>query len=232
MTRLSLLIPSLAARQDELIRLQAELTRQIDRDALPGEVEVLSLVDNGREPVGHKRNQLLAQASGEYVAFIDDDDWISQRYVKQICTSLRDHAHVDCLGIRGVVYFNGEHAHLFVHSRQYRHYFKKGHVYYRPPYHLNPVKREIAVKFPFPALNFSEDIDWAMRLSRAGALKTEWFIADVLYHYFSRRPWPLQWCIDATEAVRRPLGLEVANRIRLQRWFRRVCTREPGKGVE
>ncbi len=218
--RFSILIPTLIERRAAFERLVEKLARQIDDDGLQGEVEILDYPDNGEHTLGSKRNELVRRARGEFVAFVDDDDDVSDNYVVSICRALRDDPTVDCLGITGIVYFRGAHPHRFVYSLRYEHYFSRGGVYYRPPYILNPIRREIAQQFAFEPVNFNEDIDWAMRLARARALRRETMIDSSIYFYFSRRRWQTQWLIDATEPIRHPLGLQFANRLRVVRWLR------------
>jgi hypothetical protein len=50
--------------------------------------EVLCNVDSGENSSGKKRNELTAAASGEYIAFVDDDDDVSDDYVKSICDAV------------------------------------------------------------------------------------------------------------------------------------------------
>jgi hypothetical protein len=150
---------------------------------------------------------------------VDDDDDVSARYVDLIYQALIDHPAIDCVGIKGIVYFNGAHPRVFIHSLQYREYFSRDGVYYRPPYHLNPIRRAIALRYPYAAVSYSEDIDWAMRLSRAGALRREYTLNPVLYYYYSRRSWRYQRLVDWSEPVRHALGLQLANRLRVQRWL-------------
>jgi glycosyltransferase involved in cell wall biosynthesis len=214
---LSILIPSLAQRREKLELLLAELRAQIGRDSSEEETELLTLIDGGEESIGRKRNTLLQLARGRFVAFIDDDDRVSGDYIKSICSILQAHPGLDCVGIRGVVYFQGGHPTPFVHSVHYDRYFKKNGVYHRPPYHLNPMRCEIARRFGFAEVNALEDIDFAMRLSRAGALREEILIDRLLYHYYCRRAWRTQQLIDLSEPFRHPLGLQRVNLMRLKR---------------
>jgi glycosyltransferase involved in cell wall biosynthesis len=218
--RFSILIATLVERQTQFQRLCGKLSRQVGDNRLEKQIEVLHLVDRGEQSIGAKRNALIERARGDFVAFVDDDDDVADDYVARIHQALCTHPAVDCVGITGVVRFRGAHPHRFVHSRQYDHYYSRGGIYYRPPYILNPVRREIAQQFPFENANSGEDIDWAMRMARARVLRREFMVDAEIYSYFSRRPWLAQWLIDATEAVRHPLGLQSANRFRLARWLK------------
>ncbi len=224
---LSLLIPTLDARRELFVALSAALSEQVREGGWDCEVEILSLSDSGEHSVGSKRNQLIARASGLFVAFIDDDDTVSADYVSRICTAIRENPDIDCIGIRGEITFRGRRPREFVHSLRYRDYRSAGHTYFRPPYHLNPIRREIAARYRFPDVSYSEDIAWAMQMQRDGALRKEVFLDAVLYHYRSRRAWTYQWMLDATESIRHRFGIRLANRLPLQlaaqsltrRWF-------------
>ena len=216
---LSLLIPTLEERRVNLERLLSKLHGQIEREGLTEQVEIRILCDNREQPTGVKRNALIEMALGEYVAFVDDDDDVCDNYFGLIVAALQSHPEIDCLGIIGIVYFRHSHPHRFVHSLRYDHYFSKCGVYYRPPYILNPIRRSVAQQFKFVATNYAEDAEWAMRIARSGALRTEHFIDQPLYYYFSRRSWWLQWVIDMTEPVRHLLGLQFSNKVRFMRWL-------------
>jgi glycosyltransferase involved in cell wall biosynthesis len=217
---LSVLIPTLVERREQCARLLAELDRQIRQHGLADEVEVLSLLDNREAPVGVKRNALLDRARGDFVAFVDDDDEISPDYVALFHRAIVEHPAIDCVGITGRIVFVGGQERFFIHSTRYRAYRSRGGVYYRPPYHLNPIRRAIATRYRFEPINYSEDIDWAMRLCRDRALQREHFVEPVVYTYHSRRAWEYQRLLDWSEPVRHALGLQLVNRIRLQRWVR------------
>lgn len=186
------------------------------------QVEIVAICDDRQQSVGSKRNMLLARARGEFTAFVDDDDDVHPEYVGLIVNALRNNPRVDCLGISGLVYFRGVRPKKFVHSAQYRHYFSRNGVYYRPPYILNPMRRALAHSVRFEDVSYNEDIDWAMRLADAHVWQHEVMVPEILYHYYSRRRWHLQAAIDFTECVRHPLGLQSANRLRLKRLVGRM----------
>lgn len=50
----------------------------------PFQVEVLHFLDDGTLTSGHKRNVLTREANGEYIAFVDDDDFVSTCYVEEL----------------------------------------------------------------------------------------------------------------------------------------------------
>lgn len=216
---LSILIPTLQERGAQYARLCAQLEGQISNAGLRDHVEIVALCDKRELSIGAKRNALLARARGEFSAFVDDDDRVAENYVTLICDALTAHPDMDCLGITGLVYFRGAHPKRFIYSVQYDHYFSGRGVYYRPPYILNPIRRALAQSIPFANVRFNEDQDWALRVARAKILRREFMLDPILYHYYSRRAWRVQWAIDVTERIRHPLGLQLANQVRVKRWL-------------
>jgi glycosyltransferase involved in cell wall biosynthesis len=221
---LSILVPTLEERCVEFAALSGRIRAQIDCAQLQDRVELLSLRDNRETPTGVKRNQLLQRASGDFVVFVDDDDDISADYIKLVCQAIESQPDVDCIGIRGLIYFRGSHPHRFVHSLQYQDYSSKGGVYTRPPYHLNPIRREIASSYRFRDVYYSEDIDWALRLRQDERLRSEVFIDSDLYFYYSRRFWTYQWTLDRTETLRHKFGLRLTNRFQIYTAARKAAT--------
>jgi glycosyltransferase involved in cell wall biosynthesis len=220
---LSILIPTLESRRELCQQLCQKLGQQIRENALDEDAEIVWLLDNGEHSVGFKRNTLIERAKGEFVAFVDDDDDVSDDYVPLICRAIKDHPDIDCIGIKGIITFAGRHPRLFIHSVQYQDYFSKDGTYLRPPYHLNPIRRDIAGRYRFEDISYSEDIDWAMRLCRDGALQREYFLDRIIYFYRSRRSWLYQVLLDQSEPIRHALGLRLANRLRVKRWLKRMA---------
>jgi len=219
---LSILIATLESRRDQFAHMFARLTSQIRDAGLSDEIEILSLCDNREQKVGTKRNRLIRQASGRFVTFVDDDDDVSDDYISRITTIIRNHPEIDCIGLKALVTFRGSHPRQMTYSLRYDDYFSRGHSYFRPPHHLNPMLRNIALEYPFLDASGVEDAEWALRLRRSGALRREEFIDTPVYFYKSRRWWPYQLLLDWTEPVRHALGLRSVNRLRLNRALMRV----------
>lgn len=214
---LSILIPTLERRRTLFDRIHAKLSAQIRACGWEREVEILTLCDRGEMTTGAKRNALMDRAHGAFIVSVDDDDDVSDQYVSLIGQALRAQPDVDCIGIRGEVSFRGRYRRMFVYSIAHPIYRSEHGVYLRPPHHLNPIRRAIAVRYRYLDVRRSEDADWALQMSRAGALRTERMIDEVIYYYDCRRWWLMQWAIDRTEAVRHPLGLQMVNRFEVRR---------------
>jgi glycosyltransferase involved in cell wall biosynthesis len=135
--------------------------------------------------IGAKRNRLLQKAEGEYVCFIDDDDRISDNYISLLMEGINK--GVDCCSLQGIITEDGNNPLLFEHSIKYNAYKTNPdnmHVRYeRYPNHLNCIKSSIAKQFTFPEKNHSEDTEWATAIFKAGVLRTEHQINEVIYHY-------------------------------------------------
>jgi glycosyltransferase involved in cell wall biosynthesis len=180
---LSILILSTDDRLEFLERLIKKLEPQLNEFT-----EVLC--DMGDGNIGFKRNKLVQKAVGRYVAFIDDDDLVSEDYIEQILKAIR--MNPDCCELNGIYYIDGVEQKPFKHSIFHgvdhtgNPYFEDGGAYYRCPNHLNAIKREIAIKYPFPELNHGEDTNFAIQLFKDKALRTEGKIDKIIYHYYYR----------------------------------------------
>lgn len=74
------------------------------------------------------RNVGLANANGEYVCFVDSDDYVSKYYLESLITSLKDtSADVSCVGVARVgekqnkklnKYFNPDHYKVFTYEKK------------------------------------------------------------------------------------------------------------------
>ena len=147
---LSILIPTIEKRSFKFMRLLGALIKQINTNNLGSLVQVLHIKDKGKEeetytPIGKKRNQLIEMSDGEYVVYIDDDDQIDENYVKLIVETLAKKP--DCVTFDGKITFKGAESFKYNFALNYKEYRQVGGVYQRPPGHLTPIKREIAIKY-------------------------------------------------------------------------------------
>lgn len=142
------------------------------------DVEILT--DDKPGSIGAKRQRLLELSTGDYVAFIDDDDDINPQYIKLIFERLGPDC--DVIGFEGEITTNGRNKKRFTISKEHP-YEEKNGIYYRYNNHLSPIRRDIALAIGYKDMNFGEDFDYAMRLKESGLINTEKYIYTPMYFY-------------------------------------------------
>lgn len=208
---LSILIPTLEARTSLCEKLCSELELQLRLTNSRDIVEILVLRDAGSAAVGAKRNQLISQARGRFIVFVDDDDSVSRDYVGKLVNTIRENPGADCISFAGEITFRGKHPRKMVHSARYRDWHYHKGRYLRPPCHITPIRRHIAARYPFAEIDYAEDMDWTLRISHDQVLEQEVLLDDILYFYNSRRLYAYQWLLDRTQPLRHALGLRFAD---------------------
>lgn len=175
---LSILICSLENRKPLLDTLVLHLKNQIGERG--EQVEIITYVDNKLQTTGFKRQWLLNQSHGDYVVFIDDDDWVYDHYVDEMLNACASGA--DCFAINGIMTTDGQHETKWFLSKDYQNEDRReGNktVYYRHTNHITGVKRELALAAGFPDKSNAEDKYYSDRLK----LRTEYKIERPMYHY-------------------------------------------------
>lgn len=175
---LSILIATMPKRKWKFNRLINSLDVQLP---MSGSVEIL-WNDSMECNIGVKRQELLERASGEYIVYIDDDDKVSDDYVKKIIQATK--LNPDCIGISGIITTNGIKPKQWHISKDYKQWFEKNNVYYRTPNHISPIKRDLALKAGFPPIKMGEDAEYSKRI--LPMLKTEEIIEGNIYFYLYR----------------------------------------------
>jgi hypothetical protein len=149
----------------------------------PG-VSVLALWNNGERSLGSIRQALVVGADSDYVSFIDDDDMVPDYYVHEIVTAIESaFDRPDQVGWRMQCIADGTPLKPTYHSVAYRGWYDDDTGYYRDHSHLNPVKREIALRVNFERGEPPEDVSWSDQVR--GLIQTEVRINDgkVMYYY-------------------------------------------------
>ena len=184
MPKLSILIPTTISRTDFHSRLLNEIEFQRRRLANYDDIEVIMNIDNGEKSTGRKRNELIAQAKGDYVVGVDSDDQITDVYLKKLLDVCDSSA--DCGELRGLYFLNGKYDRPFIHSIKYTHWWQDANGYYRNPNHISCLRRELILDIPFPDIYVGEDGKFSEALFASGRMKKEYSMSETLYLYYDR----------------------------------------------
>ena len=182
MIKLSILIPSVHTRRNTFLpKIQDQIYGQIDNlsEFEKSKVEVIVLSDNKTLMLGDKRNIMAEMAQGKYIQFVDDDDRVSEDFVKTLLDATEKDA--DVISILAEVTINGSMPKICDYSIKHKKDYNTSSRYYRIPNHICCVKKEISLKSSFPSLKYAEDQAYSKLL--ISHLKTEYKINRVLYYY-------------------------------------------------
>ncbi len=180
--KLSILICGLAGRHKTLSKLLLTLQPQADNQP----VEILISIDSGTLSIGQKRQRLLEHSIGQYACFIDDDDEVPAFYVTSILDSLQCNREATHCSLNGqLIWPNGLHQ-AFEHSTRHVKWETKNGMHFRPPNHLNAIRRDLALQAGFSDNNFGEDREYSEKLRDLGVLTCEAYVVPILYFYYPR----------------------------------------------
>ena len=180
---LSILICTLPKRKEMFDALMKDLILQMPIEP-PEDIQILT-DDSEFDSIGEKRNRLLEKAQGKYLCFVDDDDSVSENYIKLLIEAAK--SDQDCASLKGEITIDDGDPEIFEHSLIYDKWKTNPEEsairYERFPNHLNMIRSDIAKQFKFPEKNHGEDFDWSTELHKSGLLKTEHYIPEVIYYY-------------------------------------------------
>ena len=178
--KLSILICTMPHRAEMFCALYNKLKYQILCSEQPMQVQLL-WDDDTKLTTGKKRNNLLNQASGDFIVFVDDDDDVDNNYVDEILKVIIENPNIDCIGINGLITFDGDKGKPWSISIKHGHWHETDEMYLRTPNHISPVRRSIALKAKFPDISYGEDMEYSKRI--LPMCKKEACIDKPLYHY-------------------------------------------------
>ena len=158
-------------------------TRMLEQAEDHTDIEILCLIDNKSMTIGEKRQALLDSARGKWVGFMDDDDGISDDYIKNLHEAMTQHP-------ADVITFD---QHCSVNGKEFSVNFRMGNPHdpyipgagtlhlKRPPYHMCFWRSEIAKSAKFKPSSYGEDLAWCMEMYPK--IRSETHIDKVLHYY-------------------------------------------------
>jgi glycosyltransferase involved in cell wall biosynthesis len=174
--KLSILTPTIPTRIASVAALQVKIAEQIDDDLT---VEHLCFCDNRARTIGAKRQALVDIARGEYIAFVDDDDDISDDYVSRLLTAIETGA--DVITFRQRAIYNGLESEVVFGVNNRDGQFNPGGITLRAPWHVCAWKRETVAGCLFGESNYGEDLIWCEQARKR--IQTAHHIDAVLHTY-------------------------------------------------
>ena len=174
----TVLIPTIPGREQSLQQLVFSIHEKVRRICPDLRLEVILGFDNKEKSIGMKRQEMVQSAQGKYVSFIDDDDEITDAYVEDVWQTIQ--LNIPVMRLRGQI---GDYT--FTHSLENKlsDPMAKNGIFVRPPNHLNPMMTDVAKLIPYRDSFRGEDLDWTIRMSRAGFLTHEYFSDNSRIHY-------------------------------------------------
>ena len=177
--KLSVLIASLQSRSHLLERVLDCLKKQIENNNYQEVVEIKTLVDNGEQTIGEKRNTLKSNANGEYICFVDDDDLLPDYYLKEIVSRL--YYNYDLINFYVEHKIDGVYKKLICPSVGIDNMEINGCLFWVNMLHLCPHKKILSDFLQFPKINFCEDLEYSKELKKI--CRNTYFIEKIMYHY-------------------------------------------------
>lgn len=181
--KLSVLICTVMDRGDDFLELwdHFEQLRNGLPDSLKKKVEVIAISDNRKMTIGAKRNLLLDESFGDYVCFVDDDDWVSNNYLLKILWEIAKGPDAVGFFVKCENYPRPGQSRIATVGVLDTGWVEENGEIYRPPYHKTPVRANIAKAARFPNKSYGEDAEYSRRIKQF--VKTVEFIPESLYVY-------------------------------------------------
>ena len=172
--KLTVLIPAIPSRWEKFQKIFTKLDKQATKD-----VEILGLIDNKKRSIGAKRDALKTLVNGEYMCYVDDDDDVSDDFIKEILKGIKGNPDVIAFQQRaiigdmeGVIDFD-----LSNDNEQ----FTPNKVTKRKPFTCCAWKSSIGKVVKFPDLMYGEDAGWLEFMWQIS--KTQYKIDKILHTY-------------------------------------------------
>ena len=183
-------ILSIPNRLNKFVRLFTKLENQIKDLRSEVKIEILGLCDNKSKSIAEKRNDFLQISQGNFLSFLDDDDDISENFVKEIAEALIKSPNTSVVSFKQSCLINGLPLSVtFKAGSPHESLTYCGNGYSpitRPPYHMCVWSRSCIGANRFRTVYTKEgqsieDIDWLCRIYPS--VTSEIHISKVLHYY-------------------------------------------------
>ena len=183
--KLSILIHCVYNRvTNNMLPLFTKLEEQISKLDNPKDVEIMVLLDNKRRSIGYKRDALLKIARGDYVAYVDDDDIVSDFYIEEAIKAIDENKGVDVITFKQRIFENSNGPFSITFELGYPRNDTPGLVSAnakRPPWHPCFWRRELVQNINFPDEMYGEDWLWAEQANKVAT--TAYHIDEYMHTY-------------------------------------------------
>jgi hypothetical protein len=178
----SILITSIPERLSGLAQIYKKLEDQIKKNQYEEKVEILSFVDNKTRSIGHKRQDLINASDAKFLAFLDDDDLVSDDYIKEIVSAIEECPEVDVISFNQEAKIGSDMPVVVYFGLQYENTeYIPGIPMYRKPFHMCAWNCRLAKQIEFKDISWAEDWHWIKELCNKA--KTEKHIDKILHYY-------------------------------------------------
>ena len=183
--KLSILVPTIPNRvNNKFISLVENLQEQIGEKK---KVEIIGFFDNKRRTLGEKRQAMIDIAIGDYIVFIDDDDYVASTYVVDILTCLEENPECDCVVFDTICteYSKNNKKTYCKYGIEYNYFDDNNGNWTGKPSHTMVYKKSILTKCKFDNISVGEDFAWVSKAYPN--IKNQARIPKVLYYYEANR---------------------------------------------
>lgn len=187
---LTISIATVQSRSSLLSRLLWTLEQQLNNN-----IEVL-VHTHPTLPLGDKSNQMWAEADGEFIMRVDDDDLVSSDYVFRVTNELVMGA--DYVSYNALYTLNGRFSGVYPHDIERGVNDPSSDIRALSPMMVIPT--EVARTHPH-GNNMTSDFDWSEAVMRSWKPDNPVYIDRVLYHYDC---WPMHSLPNTPDGMMRP----------------------------
>ena len=191
-----ILVTSIPHRHESLLRLLAELDRQL-LPGMRGTVGVLLYRDDLEVPYGDKTQALIEASTADYVSSVDDDDLPAPGFIAKVLIVLHNR-EPDYVGFNVRWTRDGVPQLPVIHSLACGGWNDKPGRLERDITQFNPVRRDLALLGRWEG-GYEAERRWAAEIRATGKCNSEVFIDEELYFYQESSG-------DTFKTDRKPLG--------------------------